>query len=61
MVENSDSNEDFVIKKDLIMFHMPETAIFLIQDGNRILVSPFDGSHEDEIRFISLEPVWAQY
>ena len=29
--EHSDSDEDFVIKKDWIMFHMPETAIFLIQ------------------------------
>ena len=52
--ENSESKEDFVIKKDLIMFHVSETALFLIKDGSRIFVSPFEGSQEDEIRLFIL-------
>lgn len=52
--KHSDPNEDFVIKKDWIMFHVSETALFLIQSGNRIVVSPFDGAPEDEIRLYIL-------
>ena len=53
-LRHSDSEEDFVIKKDWILFHVPETAIFLIQDGNKIVVSPMNGSDEDEIRLYIL-------
>ncbi|MFF2588526.1 HPr kinase/phosphorylase [Peribacillus butanolivorans] len=52
--EHSDPNKDFVIKRDWIMFHVSETAIFLIQSGSRIVVSPFNGAHEDEIRLYLL-------
>jgi hypothetical protein len=52
--EHSDSNEDFFITKEFVMFHVAKTAIFLIQDGSRILVSPFNESHEDEIRLYLL-------
>ncbi|MBR8645069.1 ATP-binding cassette domain-containing protein [[Brevibacterium] frigoritolerans] len=52
--EHSDPNEDFVIKKDWIMFHVSGTAIFLIQGGSRIVVSPFNGAHDDEIRLYIL-------
>lgn len=48
------SDEYFVIKKGSIIFRMPEVGIFLIQSGNRILVSPFDGAPEDEIRLYIL-------
>ncbi|MFK9117571.1 HPr kinase/phosphorylase [Peribacillus frigoritolerans] len=48
------SDEYFVIKKGSIIFRMPEVGIFLIQSGNRIVVSPFDGAHEDEIRLYIL-------
>lgn len=47
-------NDDFVIKKDWILFHIYETAIFLIQNGNRILYSPFNGADEDKIRLYIL-------
>lgn len=52
--EFSNRNEDFVIKKDWVIFHMPETAIFLVQNGHRILVSPINGAHESEIRLYIL-------
>jgi hypothetical protein len=52
--EHSIDDHDFVIKKDWIMFHLPETAIFLIQNGNRILFSPSIGADEDEIRLYIL-------
>lgn len=52
--EHSDPNEDFVIRKDWIMFHVSGTAIFLIQSGSRIVVSPFNGAHDDEIRLFIL-------
>lgn len=48
------SDEYFVIKKGSIIFRMPEVGIFLIQSGNRIVVSPFDGAPEDEIRLYIL-------
>ncbi|MGA6841346.1 HPr kinase/phosphorylase [Priestia megaterium] len=50
----SNRNEDFVIEKDWVMFHMPGTAIFLVQNGRRILVSPINGAHESEIRLYIL-------
>ncbi len=49
-----DSNEDFVIKENQVMFRMPETAIFLVQDGKNIFVSPFDGADEAKIRLFIL-------
>ncbi|WP_416149849.1 HPr kinase/phosphorylase [Salipaludibacillus sp. HK11] len=36
------TNEFFSINRNTIMFHIPEVAIYLIQDGKRIFVSPID-------------------
>lgn len=44
----------FVVKEDLIMFQVPETAIFLIQNGREIFVSPFEDSKDDQIRLYIL-------
>ncbi|WP_017378579.1 HPr kinase/phosphorylase [Paenisporosarcina sp. TG-14] len=52
--EHSIDDDDFVIKKDWIMFNISETALFLIQNGSRILVSPYKGANEDEIRLFIL-------
>ncbi|MCM3166353.1 HPr kinase/phosphorylase [Peribacillus frigoritolerans] len=52
--EHSVPDDDFVIKKDWIMFHVSKTAIFLIQSGNRIEFSPIDAAQEDEIRLYIL-------
>lgn len=52
--EHSSPNEDFVIKENWIMFRMPGTAIFLVENGHKILVSPIDEAHENEIRLYIL-------
>ena len=38
--ELSSDNDYFVVKENLVMFRIPEKAIFLIQNGNEIFVSP---------------------
>ncbi|MCT1390515.1 aldolase [Peribacillus frigoritolerans] len=52
--EHSVPNDDFVIKKDWIMFHVSRTAIFSIQGGNRIEFCPINAAQEDEIRLYIL-------
>lgn len=52
--EHSVPDDDFVIKKDWIMFHVSKMAIFLIQSGNRIEFCPIDSAQEDEIRLYIL-------
>lgn len=49
-----DLGEDFYIRRDQVIFRVPETAVFLIQEGRRIVVSPYAGSNEDEIRLYIL-------
>ena len=44
----------FHVEENLCMFHVPETAIFLIQNGNKIIVSPHEGVAEDYIRLYLL-------
>lgn len=39
---------------NLVMFHVPDTAIFCIKDGNKIIVSPIKGYQEDKIRLYVL-------
>ncbi|SFC52271.1 HPr Serine kinase C-terminal domain-containing protein [Bacillus sp. OV322] len=51
---HSEPGDDFVIKQNLVMYHLDEKAIFLVQDGNKIFYSPFEGSHEREIRLYLL-------
>jgi hypothetical protein len=52
--EQSYTNDLLVVKENFIMFKIPETAIFMIKNGNEIFVSPKDGSCEDEIRLYIL-------
>ncbi|WP_340371758.1 aldolase [Peribacillus sp. FSL E2-0218] len=52
--EHSDPNDDFVIKKDWILFQVSGTAIFLIESGSRIRFAPIDEAEEDEIRLYIL-------
>lgn len=47
-------NQYFHLEENLCMFHVPGTAIFLIQNGNEILVSPHKGAAEDHIRLYLL-------
>lgn len=44
----------FVINEEFILFRIPDIAIFLIQNGNRILVSPAQNTNEDRLRLYIL-------
>lgn len=52
--ERSRLTEHFVVKENSIIFHVPEIAIFLIRNGNEILVSPINDSDEDYHRLYIL-------
>ncbi|MFN7250072.1 MAG: aldolase [Anaerobacillus sp.] len=53
--ELSEGTEDyFLYQKNLIMFRMPGTAIFSIENGNTIYVSPFEEAQEGHIRLYLL-------
>ncbi|MEX2461050.1 MAG: aldolase [Paenibacillaceae bacterium] len=52
---NRDHKQDrYVASKNLFMFEVPDTAIFCIQDGESIIVSPLNGADEDKIRLYLL-------
>ncbi|MBZ5749684.1 aldolase [Metabacillus sp. DBTR6] len=52
--ELAGENKYFVINKDLIMFRLPDMAIYLIQKGNEIYYSPIGNANEDQIRLYLL-------
>ncbi|CAG9620752.1 HPr kinase/phosphorylase [Sutcliffiella rhizosphaerae] len=47
-------NSYFFIEEDVCMFEVPQTAIFLIKNGNEIIVSEAEGAKEDQIRLYLL-------
>lgn len=49
-----DGCSHFVVKKNTVLFHVPDTAIFLIENGNRIVVSSIDETKHDAIRLYLL-------
>lgn len=53
---NNYTNEGrkLVVSNNLVMFEVPETAIFCIENGVNILVSPMSGSDFDKIRLYIL-------
>jgi hypothetical protein len=54
-LEKAEKEEQyFVIEETSILFRMPNVAIFLIRNGNEILVTPTDGVKEDYIRLYVL-------
>lgn len=52
--ESAAPNTNFIIKESQVMFKISNTAIFLIQDGKNIIVSPFDEFRQDRIRLYLL-------
>ncbi|WP_106496644.1 aldolase [Lentibacillus sp. Marseille-P4043] len=52
--ELSEENERFAIKDDICMFKVDRVAIYFIQGGNKIIVSPLEGANEDQIRLFIL-------
>jgi hypothetical protein len=45
---------DFVVEERNVTVYMPEAALFRIEDGNKITVSPAEGADEDLIRLYVL-------
>jgi energy-coupling factor transporter ATP-binding protein EcfA2 len=52
--EIDSAQKKFIVKEHVIMFEVPNTAIFSIQEGKKIIVSPIVGSEEDKIRLYIL-------
>jgi hypothetical protein len=50
----SEPNKSFYVEKEFCMFEIPQVAIFKIKSGNCILVSPFHGASESQIRLYIL-------
>lgn len=46
--------KNYITRDSFVMFQVPDTAIFSIQDGGKIIVSPMVGSDEDKIRLYIL-------
>lgn len=53
-LELSDSPKKFVVTENLIMFWIPDLAIFAIEDGTNITISPEKDADEDKIRLYIL-------
>jgi AAA15 family ATPase/GTPase len=45
---------NFITKPNMVLFRVPDTAIFLIQEGERVIVSPMKDSDENKIRLYIL-------
>ncbi|MEH6892575.1 aldolase [Bacillus sp. JJ864] len=44
----------FVVEKNIVMFQVPQTATFSIQEGRKITFSPLPGAEKDKIRLYLL-------
>jgi hypothetical protein len=47
-------DEIYIVKENLFMFQVPDTAIFSVQDGDTIHVSPMNGADDAKIRLFIL-------
>ncbi|MGM0874205.1 MAG: aldolase [Bacillota bacterium] len=52
--ELAGESQYFVIKEDLIMFRIPDNAIYMIKQGKEIYYSPMGNAHEDQMRLYLL-------
>ena len=52
--ELSSPQKKLVVKENLVMFQIADIAIFLIEDGKKIIVSPLEGYEEDIARIYVL-------
>ncbi|WP_164667426.1 HPr kinase/phosphorylase [Virgibacillus doumboii] len=53
-LENAQTDSYYYIKENLCMVRVPDVAIYKIEDGRGISVSPFEGSNDDQIRLYIL-------
>ncbi|UOE95448.1 aldolase [Alkalihalobacillus sp. LMS39] len=52
--ENASPDDYFFVKETECLFHVPDVAIYSIQQGERITISPMPGVSEDHIRIYVL-------
>lgn len=52
--ELASAKQNFVVDKNVVMIRIPDTAIFSIQGGKQIFVSPMKEACEDKIRLYIL-------
>ncbi len=52
--ELTDQPYQFVVKDDVVLFHIPEIATFSIKEGKRIAFSPMKAAEDGEIRLLIL-------
>jgi len=52
--ELASAKQNFVVDKNVVMIRIPDTAIFSIQGGKQIFVSPMKDACEDKIRLYIL-------
>ncbi|MEW9052643.1 MAG: aldolase [Neobacillus sp.] len=52
--EFTSSNSFFVIKENQTLFHIPNVAVYSIENGNTVKYSPADGASEDQVRLYLL-------
>ncbi|WP_309088675.1 aldolase [Domibacillus sp.] len=53
-LKDSIPGKHFVITENTCLFNVPEVAIYFVQNGNEVIVSPFNGSDEDQRRLYIL-------
>lgn len=53
-LEQFEEGEYYKIEPNWLMVHVPEVAIFCIENGDKITIAPFEESSEDQIRLYLL-------
>ncbi|MBJ8008151.1 aldolase [Bacillus cereus] len=51
---SEEKQKTIVVEDDVVMFHVPQTAIFSVQAGEKIIFSPMPGAEENKIRLYIL-------
>ncbi len=51
---SAEKQKTIVVEDNVVMFHVPQTAIFSIQAGEKITFSPMADAEEDKIRLYIL-------
>ncbi|MDL4838975.1 phosphoenolpyruvate carboxykinase (ATP) [Aquibacillus rhizosphaerae] len=52
--DSAESASHFVVNKEKVIFHVPNTAVFVIEKGTTIIVSPLNETKQDHIRLYLL-------
>lgn len=52
--ELAEPNRFCIVKEQTVLFQAPKVATYLIENGNKIIVSPMDGANEAQIRLFIL-------